>query len=214
MVSIKNTQVFGLERALIASGNSYTKGEINTLRDTTDRDWKRGLRLGKAPNGSGHDNFLKGIIVQFDITYPQYWTPQFQRYKFIDIVSSTSKMHCLAKCASQSFEEFKKRFNQYVDGDLIRRTQEYAQQYNELANTIPDEASQEQHRKDTYNAFMRLQSNLPLGYELEMTVSTNYLQLKTIVSQRRNHPLKEDWGSFCDWCCSLPHFKELTGIDG
>ena len=31
---------------------------------------------------------LKGIIVQFDILYPQYFAQQLQRYNFVDIISS------------------------------------------------------------------------------------------------------------------------------
>jgi len=26
--------------------------------------------------------------------------------------------------------------------------------------------------------------------------------------------LQEDWGVFCNWALSLPHFSELTGIQG
>lgn len=48
------------------------------------------------------------------------------------------------------------------------------------------------------------------GFEMWMTISTNYLQLKTIYSQRKNHKLKEDWGAFCKWCEELPMFLELT----
>jgi len=57
---------------------------------------------------------------------------------------------------------------------------------------------------------MKLRSNLPSGYEMWMHVTTNYLQLKTIYKQRRNHKLKEDWGAFCDWIESLPLFMTLT----
>ena len=45
------------------------------------------------------------------------------------------------------------------------------------------------------------------------TVQCSYLQLKTIYFQRRNHKLKEDWVTFCDWCETLPMFKELVGIE-
>ena len=35
------------------------------------------LKLSNAISGSGHDNFLKGIIVQFDLKYPEYFSPRF-----------------------------------------------------------------------------------------------------------------------------------------
>ena len=46
-----------------------------------DTDKKRAEKLARTPNGSGHNNFLKGIIVQFDLQYPEYFSPQLQRYQ-------------------------------------------------------------------------------------------------------------------------------------
>jgi hypothetical protein len=46
-----------------------------------------------------------------------------------------------------------------------------------------------------------------------MRCTTNYLQLRTIYHQRKNHKLKEDWGAFCDWIKSLPYSKELITIE-
>lgn len=53
------------------------------------------------------------------------------------------------------------------------------------------------------NDFQKLISNLPSGYLKWMGISTNYLQLKTIYSQRRTHKLN-DWQEFCDWVETLP----------
>lgn len=206
MLEIRNTEVFGLDRALVAAGNSYAVGDIDTTRDVTDHDIKRGEKLGNSPTGSGHDNFLSGIIVQFDVKYPQYWTPEFQRYHFAQIVSSESKMHRLLSEASKPLEEFRKNFNAYVDDDQVRRIQEYAAEYNRSVSNDDKPYYQ-------YQWFMKVLSNLPMGYELWMTVSTNYLQLKTIYNQRKNHKLKEDWGEFCEWCLRLPKFRELTGCE-
>ena len=113
---------------------------------------------------------------------------------------STSKIHCLTKSADQDFDDFSKQFNKFVDEDIIRKVQHYANQYNNCE------------KLDKYFYFMKTLSNLPLGYELSMTVTTNYLQLKTIFNQRKNHKLKEDWiEGFCKWCLTLPRFSELTG---
>lgn len=206
MIEVRNTEVYGLERSLKAVRNSFVTTRIDTtkdFKDEEDRDkaFSRGHILGsnQDPHQS-HDAYLKGITVYFDITYPQYWTPEFQRYKFVDIIMSTSKMHKLEKNALKSFEEFKKQFNKYVDDDVIRKLQQLAQEW-EAATT----------KEAKYDAFMRLVSNLPCGYELEMTCKTNYLELKTIYIQRSHHKLKEDWGAFLDWCDSLPYFNELTG---
>ena len=201
MLKLENTEVYGLERAIIASGLSFRSApKIDLTRDINDKDWKRGKALGSAESGQGHDGYLKGIVVQVDVTYPQYWTKQAQRYHFFEICMSSSAMHMLCKNATLPFEEFRKQYNDYVDDDIIRRVQEYAKQYNECTD-----------EKKKYELFMKMQSNNPLGYELTMSVTTNYLQLKTMYNQRKCHRLKEDWGAFCDWCDTLPHFKELTG---
>ena len=82
MITIKNTEVFGLERSIKASGNPMTVGEIDSQDSLQEKDFKRCLKLGKVPSGTGHDNFLSGITVYFDIKYPLYWSPEFQRYHF------------------------------------------------------------------------------------------------------------------------------------
>ena len=201
MLKLENTEVYGLERAIIASGLSFRSApKIDLTRDIDDKDWKRGRALGSAESGQGHDGYLKGVVVQVDVTYPQYWTKQAQRYHFFEICMSSSAMHMLCKNAALPFEEFRKQYNSYVDDNIIKRVQEYAKQFNECTD-----------EKKKYELFMKMQSNNPLGYELTMSVTTNYLQLKTMYNQRKYHRLKEDWGAFCDWCDSLPHFNELTG---
>ena len=201
MLKLENTEVYGLERAIIASGLSFRSApKIDLTRDINEKDWKRGKNLGNAESGQGHDGYLKGIVVQVDITYPQYWTKQAQRYHFFEICMSSSAMHMLCKNAALPFEEFRKQYNEYVDDDIIKRVQEYAKQFNECTD-----------EKKKYELFMKMQSNNPLGYELTMSVTTNYLQLKTMYNQRKYHRLKEDWGAFCDWCDALPYFTELTG---
>ena len=202
MVRFHNTKVYGLEESIVASGYSFRSApRVEPGREAVAKDWDRAKRLGSADPGMGHDGWLKGVVVQADVVYPQYWTKQAQRYHWFDYIMSTSNMHMLVKNASLSLEEFKKQFNSYVDEDLIVRIQEYAEKFNNC--TDPEER---------YQLFMKLQSNLPMGFELITRVTTNYLQLKTMYLQRRTHRLKEDWGAFALWCDSLPHFNELTGI--
>lgn len=103
MTKIFNVNVYGLKESVIASGYPMISETIGDMFDAetgiqiTEKDMKRCITLGTVPTGTGHDNFLKGIVVQFDITYPVYWSPQFQRYHFADVVSSTSAMHRINK---------------------------------------------------------------------------------------------------------------------
>jgi len=192
-MKISNTEVYGLEKSIIASGYPM-RTQIGLQNEMyTDARYLKACKLGKMPGG--HNNFLKGIIVQFDLTYPQYFTPQLQRYNFIDIVSSQSKMHTLTKN-----EDISDNCNKYVWPKLIEEINNFIYLYNE--NCIPFKKQE---------LFMEIISNLPMGYELTMAVSTNYLQLLNIYKQRKNHRL-EEWKVFTDWIETLSNFKELTGI--
>ncbi len=194
--AINNTYVYGLERAVKASGNPMrTKIDCS---DPTEKDFLRASKLGSCPGGEGHDNFLKGILVHLDVTAPLYWWKEAQRYHWFDFVSSQSTMHCLLKfdIGTQCVEE--------TDPVILERMRSLVSSYNE----IPDD---EDHKDEKKAAWRVLVASLPCGFCLSATMTTNYQQLKTMHRQRRYHKLKE-WHIFCDWCESLPHFKELVGL--
>jgi len=212
-MEIKNIEVYGIKESLIRSGYPHQTGtpiDFNLLYKyalITNDEINRGLKLGNAKQGSGHDTFLKGIIVQFDLKYPQYFTPQLQRYHWIDIVSSQSKMRNLTKIS-----DIKGNCNKYV-----LKTQYYIVNWliNEVYNKdvkypfeFHDEESSFINNKpyiinSKEECFQYIISNLPMGYEMWMGISTNYLQLKTIYNQRKNHKL-HDWKEFCEWIETLP----------
>lgn len=196
-MQVKNVKVAFLEESVIRSGYPMQVGEpddiISTTQDTA-ADNKRAFKLANTPNGSGHNNFLKGIIVQFDLQYPEYFSPQLQRYHWIDIVSSQSKMHRITS-------------RELTSDDFTNETSEYSiEQINNLIENYKLAESNE--LKDRY--FNRIISNLPSGYLKWMGISTNYLQLKTIYSQRKTHKLGE-WQEFCKWIEALPMSELITG---
>lgn len=202
MVEVKNVEVFGLERAIRAVGNSYISGDIDTTKDREGVSKRKlkiiATRLGTNTNAhQSHDSWLRGVIVQFDMKYPLYFSPEFQRYHFAEIVMSQSTMHSLDKMMLGEIDPY----NKYV---TEATKQEVARLYHEWG-VAKSKGNGE------YEAFMRLRSNLPCGFEMWMTVSTNYLQLKTIWIQRHNHKLLEDWQEgFCqNFIEKLPYFKEL-----
>jgi hypothetical protein len=223
MLEIKNTEVFGLERSLQASGNPMSIGEIDTSnRNYTligsewaahlNPDFKRGKKLGSALIGSGHDNFLSGIDVYYDVKYSLYWTPEFQRYHFNQIISSQSKMHKLTSMGMK--EDFKSMFNKYVCKEAIELIRAAILLFNSLElGWNKNVYDTEQAWKDAkYETFMIIISNLPAGFEQWMTIKTNYLQLKIMYFQRKGHRLSEDWGAFCNWCLTLPLFGDIIGV--
>lgn len=193
MLRISNVEVYGMKESLIASGYPMTTKipqhkYDQDLDDVISENLSRGISLGNSKQGSGHGNFSKGIIVQFDVKYPEYISPEMQRYHWFEIVSSQSKMHRLTKM------DIKKSCNKYVDDGILKILNLYVEDYNKDAS---------------YENFMKVLSNCPLGLEKTMRISTNYLQLKTMYYQRFNHKLKEDWCKFCAWCESLTYFVDM-----
>jgi len=149
----------------------------------------RGRKLGSAHCGGGHDCFLKGIIVNSVIQAPQYFWQQIKRYHFFDIISSQSTMHRLTQM------NLSEQCNSYVDNRIIEIVTEYIDKF--------EETNDKQYFKQAI-------SNLPSGFNLTAGITTNYLQLKTIENQRRNHKLDEWSIEFMDFIDNLPFFKILT----
>ena len=206
MLEISNVKVYDLVESVLASGysmmvNPYPDKLSNYLE--SDPEFQEGVkRLSKltkivSDTGvGGHDNALIGIRVSFDVKYPQYWSKEYQRYHFSDIVLSSSLMHRL------HMMKLSECCNKYVDKGIIDLAQRKIDRYNSLkaSGASGDEL---------YAAFMEMISNCPMGVELFMRVTTNYKQLQTIYRQRLHHKLKEDWGAVCDMIESLPYAKEL-----
>ena len=197
MPNVSNVRVYGLDEAIRAA--KYPKAvELDGLT----AELTKGLKAcSTCPTGTGHDNFLKGIIVQFDLTISEKAWLQAERYRFLDFVSSCSMMHKLQNMNPRT------QCNRYVDPRVIDVLNEKIGEYNRLLNVrkegiaVTDETLKEARLEMLYNA--------PLGFELTAAMTTNYLQLKTILQQRRNH-LLPDWQVVCDWIETLPRFLELT----
>lgn len=194
-MNIENVEVFGLERAIRTSGYPMVADLKNWSYDPEKR-LQSATKLAKAPKGSGHDNFLKGIIVQFDMTFSLKAWPEAQRYHWLDFVSSCSTMHRIAQM------NIAECCNKYVWKSTIDNLQDVANEYNKL--TIEQKNSPE--GKEMY---LEILYNIPTGFELTAGMTTNYQQLKTIYGQRRHHRLP-DWQMFCDWVETLPMSYLIT----
>ena len=188
MLEIRNAKVYDLEESVIACRNAMRTQLPEYTKEEFEKSLERAIKLCDTKSNSGHQTFLSGIRVSFDLIYPNYITPELQRYHWVDIVTSNSKMHKLCQLVESD------SFNKYVDPRAIDLTKEYVDKFNE---------------NPSYENRIKLLSNCPQGIELFMRVSTNYLQLKTIFAQRYNHRLVEDWGAMCDFIKSLPYAKEF-----
>ena len=191
MTSINNVNIYGLEESVAASGYPMSTEIMNLvdLKKAGEKSHNRADKLAATPIGSGHDQFLTSIIVQFDLTFPLKAWVELQRYHFIDFCSSMSTMHRISKM------DLNKSCNQYVDKKILDLLKELIYNYNE---------------NPTNENFYKVIYNIPSGFEYTARLSTNYRQLKTIYSQRKNHRLP-DWHIFCKWIEGLPHSEWITG---
>lgn len=219
MLEITNTKVYDLEESVIACRNAMRTEQPEYTKDEFEKSLERAKKLVKAgkEGDSCHSNFLTGIRVSFDLKYTQYITKQFQRYHWFDYVSSSSLMHKLCRM------KVSESCNEYVTDDSVRRLQDQIDLYNKFEEmdwkdgesvatfTLRNGETKIAHTKQEalYYQYMICISNCPMGMELFVRVSTNYKQLQTIYSQRKNHKLKEDWGAFCKWVESLPYANEF-----
>lgn len=84
---IEHTEVYGLNKSIVASGNSYRTVMQDNTKPYTEKDLKRAIMLGRTKPGEGHDQNLTTVIVQFDLYAPLYMRKEIQRYKFLDFCS-------------------------------------------------------------------------------------------------------------------------------
>lgn len=180
---VDNVQVYGLEESIKASKYPMS---TDTSR-CTDEVTKTVKALGSSGKGEGHDQFLTGITVQFDLTFTNKGWVEAERYRFLYFVSSQSTMHRITKF------DLDEAYNEYVDPRMIVIMKELVAKYNE--DPTPE------------NYLKVLYSN-PAGFRLTARMTTNYRQLKTIYAQRKTHRLPE-WREFCAWIETLPYFKEI-----
>ena len=171
---VSNVNVYGLRESIIASSYPMMKTPMSEVEFSKERyevlidgnkKFQRAIQLAQTGNGEGHDNFLNGIIVQFDLTLPvKVWT-ELQRYHFIDFVSSMSTMHRLTQM------DLTNTYDENVDERIVNVMMELQKEYE--VNPTPE------------NKLKLLMSN-PNGCELTARMTTNYRQLKTIYNIQKS----------------------------
>lgn len=182
---VRNVKVYGINTSILASGYPMLKEHPSSFPKCDRSDTVRAGKLGSTPIGSGHDNFLKGIVVQFDLTASEKMWPELQRYHFIDFVSSMSTMHRL--------HVMDRQYNENTDERVLAAFEDVVKCYND---------------NPTEDSFLQMIYSYPSGLLLTARLTTNYQQLKTVYAQRKNHRLPE-WQLFCQWIETLPSVKTL-----
>ncbi|MCR5795419.1 MAG: hypothetical protein K6G61_08795 [Solobacterium sp.] len=200
---VNSVNVYGLEESVRGSKYPMAVDLTTVSSEVTERT----VKLATARQGSGHDNFLNGIIVQFDLTFTNKAWVEAERYHFLDFVSSQSTMHRITKF------DLDKAYIEYTDPRIIEIMKEKTREYNELQEDIKNLKAE---GKDVTtlndvakNKYLEILYSNPAGFRLTARMTTNYRQLKTIYHQRRTHRLPE-WRTFCEWIETLPYSEFLT----
>lgn len=113
--------------------------------------------------------------------------------KIGSLISKTVPGHIIFDMRSKSFSEFE--YDTFIK-DLLSAIPEYEN----------DSYTVYHSKEELYEAIV---AACPQGLLKTVRIQTNYLQLKTMYHQRKNHKLKNQWGIFTTWIENLPYFKEL-----
>lgn len=201
---VSNVNVYGFEEAVKGAKYSYA---IDTNAVTSEVT-KTTLSLANSKAGSGHDQFMTGIIVQFDLTFSNKAWVEAERYKFLNFISSQSTMHRITKF------DLDQAYLPYVDNRIVEIMKEKVKAYNEFQaqmTSFKNEGKDVSEMMNTLNEmYLEILYSNPAGFRLTAKMTTNYRALKTIYNQRKNHRLPE-WRAFCEWVKTLPHSEFITG---
>lgn len=221
MIRITNTEVFGWEAAIRGMRNpmnswdksdtsfEYAYGAMHSFK-LGENDLKLMKNLSFA--GNDHGKFLRMINVTMDVTAPLYWWKEFDTYKVGTVANSCSTMH---KIHAKEFEINDFSHEHLISEPLIADEKGNVEQFNLQSELIFDvviavlNTARDMFLKTNDKKYWwQMIQLLPSSYNQKRTVQLNYQVLKTMYHARKNHKLDE-WHDFCDWCESLPYFKEI-----
>lgn len=201
---ISNVKIYGFEDAVKGAKYSYA----TDIDKVTDEVTKTTESLACSPAGSGHDQFMTGIVVQFDLTFSNKAWVEAERYTFLNFISSQSTMHRMTKF------DLDEAYMEYTDPRIVAIMKEKVAEYNSLMDTIKAEKEKgndvRELREQADRMYLEILYSNPAGFRLTAKMTTNYRALKTIYQQRKDHRLPE-WRAFCAWVETLPYSYFITG---
>ena len=204
---VENAVVYGLEES-IRRAKFPMSVDTSKLTDELTNGIKS---LAQSKQGQGHDQWLTGVIVQFDLTISNKMWVEMERYHFVDFVSSQSTMHKISKF------DLETAYNPYVDPEIVSIMTQKVIDYNNVCEALEMFDSNPMSTEDIdtlvelkTEKYLEILYSNAAGCNITAGLTTNYRQLKTIYSQRKNHRLPE-WREFCEWIETLPDSFLITG---
>lgn len=187
-INVNNFQIAFMDASIRAS-----KLPMSTDASQLDSEITQTVKnLSKAPIGSGHSCFNKGIMVNMDLTATNKLWVQWLRYHHQEIISSQSSMHRLSRFDLNNSD----LFIRYTDDVIIERLQVLQKLYND---------------DKTKENYLILMYSCPSGLRLTANVTLNLEQIRTMINQRENHKLPE-WRELCDYFRSIDEFKKIIEL--
>lgn len=214
MARIDNAEVFGLASSIFRSGypmmdhapspDEFKAAVAEIENALIDGDFqnphiRRAVKLAQA-KGGGHDQFLTGIVVNFDLTLSNKAWVEAERYTFLNFISSMSTMH------RASVLPIRGQCNHRVLPEIAAIVEDMQTAYNNIdGEKYPDQKKA---------AYLDLLYNIPSGFELTAGMTTNYRCFKNMYAQRKDHRLPDWREGVCPWIETLPMATYLiTGED-
>lgn len=219
----ENTEIWGFKHAFRGmrnpleswnkSNSDFRYGEHTNYQYSDflcENDLELAKRLIKA--GTEHRKFLRQIFVSVDITAPLYWWKEFDTYKIGTTANSTSTMH---KIQSNPITLDCFEIDDY-EPSLLHWCPFDDEDYKiDLSDFVTDHIKTLEGLRKKYvktkdkRYWKELIRWLPSGWLQTRTVTMTYENVISMYNQRKNHKLTEWSDSFCEWCESLPYFKEM-----
>ena len=174
------------------------------------KDMELAQRLIKA--GPEHRKFMRQIFVTIDITAPRYFWSEMDTYKLGTVSNSTSTMHKLASTpiTKECFEigDYDDSLSLIDDVNLGLRVDCFIDDLEQLRQKYLMTKD-----KKYWKELIRW---LPESWLQTRTVTLNYENIRTMISQRKNHKLNEWSGqenpqlsNFVTFAMQLPYAKDL-----
>jgi hypothetical protein len=197
----------GIEEALQGMALSYKdSAEPFEAWWTAERRQKALSRAAKlAPRGGGHNKFLESIILWVYVRAPRYWWQEAATYRHTS-TNSGSTMHTLAKRPAG------------VEGLLDLREMLAADDVPDAPTGLADfEPGTPLVSVMTLNALIRqeaplcrIKAALPEGYLQDRIIRMDYMTLRNMYWQRRNHRLPH-WQDFLNaLLANIQHPEYIT----
>jgi len=134
-----------------------------------------------AGRGDGHDKFLESIVVWLDIVAPRYFWQQMDTYRVGVSKQSESTMHTIARRPLKA---------------------------SDFEHPIPEPHLAHLNRRIASGDWEGAKRDLPESFRQRRIVCMNYMALRRVIRQRREHRLSE-WQTFVDGVLEAVEHPEL-----